>query len=127
MWVKQPPDGFKLSLKLLCYRRYFFYPVFVLDLCVCDSTPPLSTSLFWIPSVYVAALWLLSVRYCECPVRVSPSWVSCVCFVVLSTNFYNNGNDRYKGRRQEESSIVIFRLLLRMRRMYVASIRLDFH
>ena len=29
--------------------------------------------------------------------------------------------------RQEESAILISRLLLRMRRMYVASIRLDFH
>ena len=82
IWVKQPPDGFKLSLKLLRYRRYFFVPVFVLDLCVCDNTPPLGTSLFWIPSVCVAALWFLSVRYTECPVRVSPSWVTCVCFVV---------------------------------------------
>ena len=80
--MKQPPDGFKLSLKLLRYRRYFFVPVFVLDLCVCDNTPPLGTSLFWIPSVCVAALWFLSVRYTECPVRVSPSWVTCVCFVV---------------------------------------------
>ena len=30
-------------------------------------------------------------------------------------------------RRQEEPAILIFRLLSRMRRMYVASIRLDFH
>ena len=73
----------------------------------------------------VSALWLLSVRYSECPVRVSPSWVPFVCLVVLSTNFYNNDNDRYKGGRQEESAIVIFRLLLRIRRMYVTSIRLD--
>ena len=29
--------------------------------------------------------------------------------------------------RQEEPAILISRLLLRMRRMYVASIRLDFH
>ena len=33
---------------------------------------------------------------------------------------------RYCGR-QEERAILIFRLLLRMRLMYVASIRLDFH
>ena len=33
---------------------------------------------------------------------------------------------RYCGR-QEEPAILIFRLLLRMRGMYVASIRLDFH
>ena len=31
------------------------------------------------------------------------------------------------GDRQEESAILISRLLLRMRRVYVASIRLDFH
>ena len=30
-------------------------------------------------------------------------------------------------RRQEEPAILISRFLLRMRRMYVASIRLDFH
>ena len=33
----------------------------------------------------------------------------------------------YHYGRQEESAIQISRLLLRMRRMYVASIRLDFH
>ena len=75
----------------------------------------------------VSALWLLSVRYSKRLVRVLPSWVACVCFVFLSTNFYNNDNDRYKGGRQEEPAILISRLLLRMRRMYVASIRLDFH
>ena len=53
--LRLPPDGFKLSLKLLCYRRYFFYPVFVLDLCMYDTTPPLGTSLFWVLSVCVAA------------------------------------------------------------------------
>ena len=31
------------------------------------------------------------------------------------------------GDVQEEPAILIARLLLRMRRMYVASIRLDFH
>ena len=33
----------------------------------------------------------------------------------------------FNCRREEEPGILISRLLIRMRRMYVASIRLDFH
>ena len=125
MWLQQPLDGFK----------YIF------------ETPVLSSLLFlssvcaWLPCLwhyasvgYIAILVTKCVRRCFVA-PVSPllwvscecvaSWVACVCFVILSTIFYNNDNDRYKGGRQEESAIVIFRLLLRLRRMYVTSLCLD--
>ena len=71
---------------------------------------------------FVAPVSALLRVSCACVARLGSL---CVCLVVLSTNFYNNDNDRYKGGRQEESAIVIFRLLLHIRRMYVTSIRLD--
>ena len=50
----------------------------------------------------------------------------------LGCKFLKSGNKQIKTLqsncgRQEEPTILISRLLLRMRRMYVASIRLDFH
>ena len=101
MWVQQPPDGFKLSLKLLCYHRYFFYPVFVLDLCVCDSTPPLGTSLFWVPSVCVAACGscksvTLSVL-CVCRQvgwLVCALWFNLQLFVIMIVTSLKAGDNR---------------------------------
>ena len=41
---------------------------------------------------------------------------------------FNTGNEKNNNCvRQEEPTILIFRLLLRIRRMYVASIPLEFH
>ena len=47
--------------------------------------------------------------------------------VARKCNLFCQSNVSYYYGRQEEPAIQISRLLLRMRRMYVASIRLDFH
>ena len=46
--------------------------------------------------------------------------------VINRSSFFSPSSYHYCGRR-EEPAILISRLLLRMRRMYVASIRLDSH
>ena len=48
-------------------------------------------------------------------------------FFFFSNLFYLSTLPLRNCGRQEEPAILIFRLLLRMRRMYVASIHLDFH
>ena len=53
-------------------------------------------------------------------------WISMVFFFFFFSNEKCLFNEKHISGRQEEPTILISRLLLRMRRMYAASIRLDF-
>ena len=99
-------------------------------LCLCLTSVCATLRLHWVHRYFgysVCASLLVA--------PVSPlHWVSCACVAKLGdlcvlcgliSNFYNNDSDKSKGWRQEEPAILISRLLLRIRRMYVARTQFD--